>query len=52
MEPRKTLSSYLEEIIELEMNKSITNEYKELNEKCDLIIEKIKKRKQMKEKAG
>ena len=46
MEPQAQLADMAE--IEIESDPSITEEYKKLSDKCDVVIEKIKTRKNKK----
>lgn len=51
MQSRKQLAHVIDELLtsedaELSLDQSTLDEYKKLNEKCDVVIDKIRKRKQ------
>ena len=49
MQPRKQLAHVIDELLtseDVSLDQSTLDEYKKLNEKCDVVIDKIRKRKQ------
>lgn len=55
--PRKQLAEVIEQVLEqesdkLDLDSSMVDDYKKLNDKCDVVIGKIKNRKKRKSKTA
>lgn len=55
--PRKQLAEVIEQVLEqesdkLDLDSSMVDDYKKLNDKCDVVIGKIKNRKKRKNKTA
>lgn len=55
--PRKQLAEVIEQVLEqesdkLDLDSSMVDDYKKLNDKCDVVIDKIKNRKKRKSKTA